>query len=141
MRSRVLLLSLSVCVVACSHEEGEPLSPPIFTKTSHPQVGVSVTSDMFVTAKLPLLTDVGGAYLVRLQLSPADRGETRAIADVCRAGGSAVVTVKGASIPPFIVTSVTNDADALVLCPTREAAVAILRALKFEEKDFGGWKP
>ena len=49
---------------------------------------------MFVTAKLPLLTDVGGAYLVRLQLSPADLGETRAIADVCRAGGSAVVTVR-----------------------------------------------
>jgi len=141
MMARSAVVLMAVFVAACKDDAYEPERPPMFSKTSHPQIGVSVSSDMFVTAKLPLLTDVGGAYLIRLQLSPEALGETRAIAEVCRGGGSAVVTVKGSSIPPFIITAVTDDADALVLCPTRERAVEILRVLKFEEKDFAGWTP
>lgn len=117
------------------------MPPPIFSKTSNPQIGVSVTSDMFVTAARPLLTDVGGGYMVRLKLSPAALGETQAILDVCHRGGSAVVTVKGSSIAPFIITAVNDEGEALVICPSRERAVSILHALQFPDKDFGGLKP
>jgi hypothetical protein len=76
--------------------------------------------------------------VVRLKLSPAALGETQAILDVCRRGGSAVTTVKGSSIAPFIITAVNDDGEALVMCPTREHAVSILHALRFPDKDFGG---
>jgi hypothetical protein len=138
--TRQLLAPLLLFLAGCD-QEGEPMPPPVFSKTSNPQIGVTVTPDMFVTAEKPLLADVGSAYVVRLKMSPAALGETQAILDVCRRGGSAVVTVKGNSIPPFIITAVNADGEALVICPSRERAVAILQALQFPEKDWGGLKP
>ena len=136
MAQRLLLAAL-LSLTACE-EPFERDAPPKFSKTSHPQIGVAVTSGAFVGGRKPLLMDVGGAYLVRLELTPdGSFGEARAIADVCRAGGSAVVTVKGSSIPPFIVTEVTDRGEALVLCNTRDRAIEILHALRFEDKEFG----
>jgi hypothetical protein len=126
------LLSLTAC-----EEQFERDAPPKFSKTSHPQIGVT-SGCAFVGGTKPLLTDVGGAYLVRLELTPdGSCGEARAIVDICRSGGSAVVTVTGSSIPPFIVTAVTDRGEALVLCNTRDRAVEILHALRFEDKEFG----
>ena len=136
-----LVIAVTALLVAGCDQVGELMPCPEFSKTSHPQIAVAVTSDMFVTAKRPLLADVVGAYLIRLELSAAALGETRAIYEVCRAGGSAVVSVKGSSIPPFIVTTVTNDGEALVLRPTRERAVEVLHALAFKDEEFDGWKP
>jgi len=140
MTRHLLVAPLLLFIIGCD-QEGEPMPPPIFSKTSNPQVGVTVRSDMFVTAQRPLLTDVGGAYVVRLKMSPAALGETQAILDVCRRGGSAVITVKGNSIAPFIITAVNDEGEALVICASRERAVAILQVLQFPEKDWGGVKP
>ena len=131
-----LLLAALLSLTACD-QQFERDAPPKFSKTSHPQIGVS-SGCAFVGGTKPLLTDVDGAYLVRLELTPdGSFGEARAIADVCRAGGSAVVTVTSSSIAPFIITEVSDRGEALVLCNTRERAVEILHALRFEDKDFG----
>ena len=61
MRQRLLLAAL-LGLAGCE-PKGEQMAPLLFSKTSHPQLGVTVTSDMFVTSSQPLLADIGGAYL------------------------------------------------------------------------------
>jgi hypothetical protein len=123
MPPRLILLSVLICLVASCDSR-------------NPQTAVSVMPYMFVTSKHPLLTDLHGAYLLRLQLSPADHPETSQIADTCRAGGSVVVKIRDSSIEPFIVTTVTNEADALVVCLRRDHAIDILHALGFKDNEF-----
>lgn len=93
---------------------------------------ISVGPDAFVSPQGPYIEPFQDVFLLRIGLTPAEHPDARRIADACRAGGVAILNVKGTDSPPFVVSKVTNDADAIVVTATQDAAFAILRDLRFQ---------
>lgn len=96
---------------------------------------VSVNSLTFVNPysnTAPRLTDLNGAFLVRMELTPAKQEDADKIAATCRSGGVVIARITDSKIRPFTISSVSNDGDALVIVESRERALELFSALNLD---------